>query len=100
MILQLLTRSRRLLSAAVDSTKSIGDMPALRRNQLSRSRPTPNASRSSGERGLGGEALLSEKQPPSPQNLPHVIFPEGARGRGPFLKKGPLPRNIYILTCC
>ncbi len=31
--------------------------------------PTPNASRSSGERGLGGEVLLSEKQPLPPEFL-------------------------------
>ena len=37
-----------------------------------RSRPTPNASRSSGERGLGGEGLLSEK-PPLPPEFPFVF---------------------------
>ena len=38
----------------------------------------PIPSRSSGERGLGGEGLLSEK-PPLPQNFPHhMLF-----GRGP-----------------
>ena len=45
-----------------------------------------NASRSSGERGLGGEVLLSEKQPlppASPGILPSS-FREGARGRGLF----------------
>ena len=32
-----------------------------------KNRPNPNASRSSGERGLGGEALLSEKRPLPPE---------------------------------
>ena len=32
------------------------------------SRTPPNASRSSGERGLGGEALLSEKRPLPPES--------------------------------
>ncbi len=74
---------------------------------------TPNASRSSGgsaregllsekpppshysvsfilrKRGSGGEALLLEKRP-LPQNLPQKMsFPEGARGRGLFFRKGP-----------
>ena len=49
----------------------------------------PNASRSSGERGLGGEGLLSEK-PPLPPESPHpTSLEEGARGRGLFFRKGP-----------
>ena len=33
----------------------------------------PNASRSSGERGLGGEALLSEKRPLPPESSPKFV---------------------------
>ena len=56
------------LSAAVTTTKLIGDAPSLRRNQRCRScfRHTPAALR---EKGSGEEELLSEKLPP-PQNLP------------------------------
>ena len=63
-----------------------------------------NASRSSGERGLGGEGLLSEK-PPLPPAFPHpTSFREGARGRGLFYRKGPslakprlLPPKMKVL---
>ena len=45
----------------------------------------PIPSRSSGERGLGGEGLLSEKPPLPPESpVPPVSFREGARGRGLF----------------
>ena len=52
--------------------------------------------RSSGERGLGGEALLSEKRP-----LPPVVFPpsslgEGARGRGLIIREAPSLANLYL----
>ncbi len=57
----------------------------------------PNASRSSGERGLGGEALLSEKRPLPPAfSHPQQPFREGARGRG-LSQKGRLPRSTSRL---
>ena len=45
-----------------------------------KNRPNPNASRSSGERGLGGEALLSEKRPLPPE-APSPSLRKGVRGR-------------------
>ena len=60
-------------------------------------RTPPNASRSSGERGLGGEALLSEKRPlPPALSHPKQPFREGARGRG-LSQKGRLPRSTSRL---
>ena len=53
-----------------------------------------NASRSSGEGGLGGEELLSEKLPLPPESpRRHPVFSEGSAREGPFLKKRPLPRK-------
>ena len=54
----------------------------------------PIPSRSSGERGLGGEGLLSEKPPLPPESPPPLSsLEEGARGRGLFYQKRPLPRK-------
>ena len=49
----------------------------------------PIPSRSSGERGLGGEALLSEKRPLPPASPNPASLEEGARGRGLFYRKVP-----------
>ena len=59
----------------------------------------PNASRSSGERGLGGEALLSEKRPLPPAS-PSSVFSGGSAREGTFLQKSPLPRKTQSLNCC
>ena len=48
-----------------------------------------NASRSSGERGLGGEALLSEKRPLPPASPTPASLQEGARGRGLLYREAP-----------
>ena len=61
------------LSAAVDSTKPIGEKPHSQAEPSKQKRPNPNASRSSGERGLGGEALLSEKRPLPPESSPKFV---------------------------
>ena len=53
---------------------------AYRRRATFQAEPTekkcrnPNASRSSGKRGLGGEALLSEKRPLPPESLTHLCL--------------------------
>ena len=57
------------LSAAVNSHKLLVSVPILQAEPSKRNRTPPNASRSSGERGLGGEVLLSEKQPLPPEFL-------------------------------
>ena len=68
--------------------------PTSQAEPSQKKRPNPNASRSSGERGLGGEGLLSEK-PPLPPESPHpTSLEEGARGRGLFYQKSPLPRIL------
>ena len=56
------------LSAAVTSTKPQETAPNSQAEPSQKKSTPPNANRSSGERGLGGEALLSEKRP-LPQNL-------------------------------
>ena len=79
------------LSAAVDSTKSIGD-------RASRSGGIPyaealnsNASRSSG--GSAREGLLSEKPPPSQPPHRPTSLQEGARGRALLYQRSALPRS-------
>ena len=56
----------------------------------------PNASRSSGKRGLGGEALLSEKRP-LPQRLPHTSLRKGARGRVLLFREAPSLAITYSI---
>ena len=57
------------LSAAVTTTKLIGDHPHVAWARKSAGTHKPIPSRSSGERGLGGEGLLSEKPPLPPEFL-------------------------------
>ena len=54
------------LSAAVTTTTLQEPTPYPQAELTKQKRPSPNASRSSGERGLGGEGLLSEKPPLPP----------------------------------
>ena len=56
------------LSAAVTTTKPQETAPTSQAEPTKKKRTPPNASRSSGERGLGGEVLLSEKQPLPPES--------------------------------
>ena len=60
----------------------------------------PNASRSSGERGLGGEALLSEKRP-LPPAFPHPTVSSGREREGGELlyREAPLPRIPLQYIC-
>ncbi len=60
------------LSAAVTSSKPIGDTPNSQAEPSQKKSTPPNANRSSGEGGLGGEALLSEKRPPP--EFPYAPF--------------------------
>ena len=57
------------LSAAVTLLKPIGDSPNAQAEPSQKKSTSPNANCSSGERGLGGEALLSEKRPLPPESL-------------------------------
>ena len=76
------------LSAAVDSTKSIGDAPTSQAEPTPKKHPNPNASRSSG--GSAREGLLSEKPPPSqPPHRPHVS--SGGSAREELLSEKPPP---------
>ncbi len=50
------------LSAAVDSNQFIGDAPHSQAEPSLKKRTPPNASRSSGERGLGGEGKDSHSR--------------------------------------
>ncbi len=54
----------------------------------------PNASRSSGEGVWGRGASLREAASP-PESPNASSFREGARGRGIFCKKSPLPRKTH-----
>ena len=56
------------LSAAVTSTKPQETAPNAQAEPSQKKNPPSNANRSSGERGLGGEALLSEKRPLPPES--------------------------------
>ena len=57
----------------------------------------PNASRSSGERGLGGEGLLSEK-PPLPPESPHRNLFGREREGGDFSSEKSSPSHMYPLS--
>ena len=84
------------LSAAVTSTKLIGDAPNSQAEPTKKkdSSRTPAALR---ERGSGGEALLSEKRP-LPQNLPTVNLFGREREGGDFsLREAPsLANTLYF----
>ena len=86
------------LSAAVDSTKSIGEKPHSQAEPSKQKRPNPNASRSSGERGLGGEALLSEKRPLPPASPTPASLQEGARGRGLLYREAPSLAIFFVIS--
>ena len=81
------------LSAAVDSAKPIGEEPHAQAEPSKQKRPNPSASRSSGERGLGGEGLLSEK-PPLPPAFPFPrLFVRGSGGECFSIEKHSPPES-------
>ena len=81
------------LSAAVDSLNEQETAPTFRRNQVRRK---ANLKRQPlfGRGGLG-ERRFSQRSGLSPSRLSPTSFREGARGRGLFCKKSPLPRNSH-----
>ena len=87
------------LSAAVDSRKLIGDVPTLQAEPTSKNRPNPNASRSSGERGLGGDGLLSEKPPLPPAFPTHCLFGREREG-GDFSSEKSPPSQLFKYPLC
>ena len=78
------------LSAAVDSRNSIEER-RLSGGTNPEETYSSNANRSSGERGLGGEALLSEKRP-LPPVIPQNVSSGGSARKGASLQRSPLPR--------
>ena len=79
------------LSAAVTSTKPQETAPNSQAEPSQKKSTPPNANRSSGERGLGGEALLSEKRP-LPPVIPQNVSSGGSAREGASLQRSPLPR--------
>ena len=79
------------LSAAVTTTNQQKTAPTLQAEPSQKKRRPPNASRSSGERGLGGEALLSEKRPLPPASPQSHVSSGGGPGEGTSLQRSPLP---------
>ena len=88
------------LSAAVTLLKPIGDTPNAQAEPSQKKSTPSNANRSSGERGLGGEALLSEKRPLPPESLvrPPPSLGKGARGRGLLFREAPSLAYTYLFT--
>ena len=84
------------LSAAVTLLKPIGDSPNAQAEPSQKKSTLPNASRSSGERGLGGEALLSEKRPLPPESP----SPSHSIHDRPTMPGPPLvPTTVPISSC-
>ena len=87
------------LSAAVDARNSIGERQLSGGTNPEETYPS-NANRSSGERGLGGEALLSEKRPlPQPFPFPHTASSGGGPGGGASGREAP-PRSLSKNEYC
>ena len=85
------------LSAAVTTAKRQGIAPTSQAEPTKKKRTPPNASRSSGERGLGGEVLLSEKQPlppASPGILPRLFGREREGGDFSTEKSPPSQHSL------
>ena len=59
-------------------------------------RPNQNASRSSGERGLGGEGLLSEKPPLPPAFPAAYLFERGFGGERFSVEKCSPPKSFIL----
>ena len=76
------------LSAAVTTTKPIGDRPHLTGGTTYAEAHPPNAICSSGEGVWGRGASLREAASP-PESPPHTSLREGARGRGLLFREAP-----------
>ena len=83
------------LSAAVTTTQQQEPAPTSQAEPSQKKRPNPNASRSSGERGLGGEALLSEKRPLPPES-PQPTSLEEEREGGDFSSEKAPPSHTSL----
>ena len=85
------------LSAAVTSRKPIGDTPNAQAEPSQKKSTPSNANRSSGEWGLGGEALLSEKRPLPPESLvrPHTVSWGGSAREGLLSEKPPPSHTLF-----
>ena len=86
------------LSAAVDSTNLQGTRAHLAWAHKTEGKVKSIPSYSSGERGLGGEALLLEKRPLPPAFLPTASLRKGARGRGFSAEKPPPPEFFLCIS--
>ena len=84
------------LSAAVTTTKPLETAPNSQAEPTKKKACPPNASRSSGERGLGGEGLLSEK-PPLPPVSPTLPSLRGGSAREGSFSTEKLPSLAYPL---
>ena len=84
------------LSAAVTSSKPIGDAPNSQAEPSQKKSTPPNANRSSGERGLGGEALLSEKRPLPPASPYPRLFRREREGGGFSTEKPPPSQSLIV----
>ena len=84
------------LSAAVTTTKPIGDRTQLTGGTKPEEATNPNASRSSGEGVWGRGASLREAASP-PESLHPTSLREGARGRGLLFREAPsLANKLYL----
>ena len=84
------------LSAAVTTTKPIGDAPTPQAEPTKKKSRPPNASRSSGEGVWGRGASLREAA--SPPESPHrTSLREGARGRGLLYREAPSLASFHAL---
>ena len=84
------------LSAAVTTTKPQETAPTSQAEPSKKKRTPPNASRSSGERGLGGEVLLSEKRPLPPASPYPRLFGREREGGDFSSEKSPPSQHSLI----
>ena len=86
------------LTAAVDSLYFNGGHTTSQAAPSQQKHTPSNASCSSGERGLGGEGLLSEK-PPLPPESPHRNLFGKEREGGDFSEEKSPPSHKSLFTC-
>ncbi len=83
------------LSAAVTTTKPQETAPNSQAKPTKKKARPPNASCSSGERGLGGEGLLSEKPPLPPESPTLRLFGREREG-GDFSSEKSSPSHLCL----